>query len=136
MRNLKAEKNILCNGHPFLVHLHYSFQTPEKLYLVMDYIGGGDLFFHLRQRGRYASFTAFLCCGRTRRALGLTNDEHLVVMTPMARFSEKEGAFFAAEVVLALEYLHSYGIVYRDLKVPPTAGGGAEEGRKKKRPDR
>lgn len=54
MRNLKAEKNILCNGHPFLVHLHYSFQTPEKLYLVMDYIGGGDLFFHLRQRGRYA----------------------------------------------------------------------------------
>lgn len=83
VRNLKAEKNILCNGHPFLVHLHYSFQTPEKLYLVMDYIGGGDLFFHLRQRGR---------------------------------FSEKEGAFFAAEVVLALEYLHSYGIVYRDLK--------------------
>jgi serine/threonine protein kinase len=54
VRNLKAEKNILCNGHPFLVHLHYSFQTPEKLYLVMDYIGGGDLFFHLRQRGRYA----------------------------------------------------------------------------------
>jgi hypothetical protein len=43
----------------------------------------------------------------------------VVVVTPMTRFSEKEGAFFAAEVVLALEYLHSYGIVYRDLKVPP-----------------
>lgn len=34
----------------------------------------------------------------------------------MCRFTEKEGAFFAAEVILALEYLHSYGIVYRDLK--------------------
>jgi serine/threonine protein kinase len=61
VRNLKAEKNILCNGHPFLVHLHYSFQTPEKLYLVMDYIGGGDLFFHLRQRGRYTLRPVIFC---------------------------------------------------------------------------
>jgi len=29
--------------------LHYSFQTPDKLYLVMDYINGGELYFHLQR---------------------------------------------------------------------------------------
>lgn len=32
------------------------------------------------------------------------------------RFTEEQARFFAAEMVLALEYLHSLGIIYRDLK--------------------
>eukprot|EP00253_Pinus_taeda_P000191 PITA_00191 len=32
------------------------------------------------------------------------------------RFSESTARFYAAEVVLALEYLHQHGILYRDLK--------------------
>lgn len=35
--------------HPFLLHLYYSFQTKQKLYFVMDYVNGGELFFHLEQ---------------------------------------------------------------------------------------
>ena len=50
---LIAEKNIMLNDNPFLVHLHYSFQTDEKLYFVMDYISGGDLAYHLEQKGRF-----------------------------------------------------------------------------------
>jgi serine/threonine protein kinase len=30
-------------NHPFMVKLHYAFQTPSKLFLVMDYYPGGDL---------------------------------------------------------------------------------------------
>lgn len=37
---LIAEKNIMLNDNPFLVHLHYSWQTPDKLFFVMDYIQG------------------------------------------------------------------------------------------------
>jgi serine/threonine protein kinase len=33
---------------PFIVHMHYAFQTEDKLYLVMDYLPGGELFTYLR----------------------------------------------------------------------------------------
>ncbi len=35
--------------HPFLVGLHYSFQTSTKLYFVLDYVKGGRLSFHLQR---------------------------------------------------------------------------------------
>jgi len=34
--------------------LHYSFQTPDKLYLVMDFINGGELFYHLQSERRFS----------------------------------------------------------------------------------
>ena len=69
--------------HPFIVTLHYAFQTRTRLHFVLDYCSGGELFFHL---GR---------CGRLRESLA---------------------CFYAAEISLALGYLHGKGIVYRDLK--------------------
>lgn len=48
--SLSAERKILeIVEHPFIVELHYAFQTPEKLYFVLDYLNGGELFFHLRK---------------------------------------------------------------------------------------
>lgn len=40
-----AERNVLLKSvqHPFLVGLRYSFQTPEKLYFVLDYVNGGEV---------------------------------------------------------------------------------------------
>jgi len=69
--------------HPFILKLHYSFQCNERLYFLLDYEGGGTLFFHLNKK---------------------------------RRFSEKEVRFYACEMILALEYLHENGIIYRDLK--------------------
>jgi len=49
-----TEKNILQKlVHPFLVNLNYSFQTSEKLYFIMDYINGGELFFHLQKEHKF-----------------------------------------------------------------------------------
>jgi serine/threonine protein kinase len=40
--------------HPFIVSLHYAFQTEGKVYLVMDYLNGGQLFFHLREEAMFS----------------------------------------------------------------------------------
>lgn len=46
LEHTKSEKNILQKlVHPFLVNLNYSFQTSDKLYFIMDYVNGGELFF-------------------------------------------------------------------------------------------
>ena len=86
VRRVLTEHDILAiSNHPFVVTLHYSFQTPKHLYLVMTYCAGGEFFAMLhRQKNR--------------------------------RFSEASAAFYAAEVLIALEYLHLLGLIYRDLK--------------------
>lgn len=42
------ERNILADvRHPFVVKLHYAFQTEGKLYLILNFLRGGDLFHRL-----------------------------------------------------------------------------------------
>lgn len=49
---MKSERAILTKvNHPFVVALRFAFQTEKRLFLVMDYLSGGELFFHLRKRG-------------------------------------------------------------------------------------
>ncbi|KAI5294950.1 hypothetical protein KEM52_002781 [Ascosphaera acerosa] len=52
-----GERNILVRtaqtNSPFIVGLKFSFQTPTDLYLVTDYMSGGELFWHLQKEGRF-----------------------------------------------------------------------------------
>eukprot|EP01104_Vermistella_antarctica_P002448 TRINITY_DN12692_c0_g1_i1.p1 TRINITY_DN12692_c0_g1~~TRINITY_DN12692_c0_g1_i1.p1 ORF type:complete len:442 (+),score=157.22 TRINITY_DN12692_c0_g1_i1:237-1562(+) len=51
----KAEKSILQKiQHPFIVKLNFAFQTDDKLYMILDYINGGELFYHLKKEGRFS----------------------------------------------------------------------------------
>eukprot|EP01132_Coremiostelium_polycephalum_P004193 gene4193-5248_t len=53
--NTIAEKDILKRiNHPFIVKLHYAFQNEKKLYLVMDFINGGQLFYHLQKESMFS----------------------------------------------------------------------------------
>jgi len=38
-------------NHPFILKLHYAFQTPFTLYMIFDYMPGGDLFYHIKKKG-------------------------------------------------------------------------------------
>lgn len=50
-----SERRVLeAVAHPFIVTLMYAFQTPKKLYMVLDFCAGGELFFHLSQAGRFS----------------------------------------------------------------------------------
>lgn len=57
----KMERNILVEmGHPFIVKLHYAFQTAGKLYLILDFLRGGDLFSRLsKEVNHYATYVIY-----------------------------------------------------------------------------
>ena len=50
----KAEKAVLMKlNHPFIVKLHFAFQTADKLYMILDFVNGGELFYHLKNDGHF-----------------------------------------------------------------------------------
>lgn len=58
---MRAERDILTKvEHPFIVQLRYSFQTKSKLYLILDFINGGHLFYHLYRQGIFSEDQARL----------------------------------------------------------------------------
>ncbi|XP_054828119.1 ribosomal protein S6 kinase alpha-5 isoform X3 [Eublepharis macularius] len=70
----KTERQVLehIRQSPFLVTLHYAFQTETKLHLILDYINGGELFTHLSQRERFTEDEVRIYIGEIVLAL-----EHL-----------------------------------------------------------
>ncbi|KAI5054919.1 hypothetical protein GOP47_0030064 [Adiantum capillus-veneris] len=82
--HVKSEKEILQKlDFPFVVNLLGYCQDDKFVYLILEYVGGGDFFGHLRKK---------------------------------EKLDETAARFYAAQVVLCFEYLHSLDIIYRDLK--------------------
>lgn len=56
--NLSAEREVLASiDHPFIVKMHAAFQTKNTLCFVMDNLDGGELFYHLREHGKFSEET-------------------------------------------------------------------------------
>ncbi|EGR34797.1 protein kinase domain protein [Ichthyophthirius multifiliis] len=84
LRHIITERQILEQiDNQFIVKLRYAFQSDTKLYLVVDFMNGGELFYHLQKLGSFSEITT---------------------------------KFYAAQIVLGLQYLHDKNIIYRDLK--------------------
>jgi len=80
------EKNLLSqHQHPMLVNLRAASQSVDTCYMLLDFMGGGDLAYHLD------TITAH-------------------------KFTADTVQFYAAGLLLALQYLHKNGIIHRDLK--------------------
>ncbi|PNF18939.1 Rho-associated protein kinase 2 [Cryptotermes secundus] len=77
------ERDIMAHANSqWIVQLHFAFQDTKYLYMVMDYMPGGDL----------------------------------VNLMSNYDVPEKWAKFYCAEVVLALDAIHSMGFVHRDVK--------------------
>lgn len=75
----KAERAVLESiDHPFLVRLRYAFQTPTKLYMVMPFLRGGELFFHLRKAKRFGEETAKFFAAEIALGLGHLHSKGII----------------------------------------------------------
>ncbi|CCI49951.1 unnamed protein product [Albugo candida] len=80
--------------HPFIVRFYCSFRDSQSLYLVMELCLGGNLLSFIREKLRENEDKGIqdsACCLESTR-------------------------FYMAELVIAIEYLHSKKVVHRDLK--------------------
>lgn len=79
-KHIMAERSVLMKNikHPFLVGLHYSFQTTEKLYFVLDYVNGGELFYHLQRERVFLECRARFYAAEIASALGYLHSLHIV----------------------------------------------------------
>jgi len=80
VRHVMCERRVLTKTtcHPFLVGLHCSFQTHDKLYLVMDYVNGGELFFHLSREKRFSESRARFYAAEIASALGFLHSHNVI----------------------------------------------------------
>ncbi len=78
--SVMAERNVLATTSdcPFLTHVHSTFQTKDRMFFVMEFVQGGDLFFQ-------------------------------ITSTPESRFDAPRARFYAAEIAMALFFLHGKG---------------------------
>ena len=75
--------------NPFLVQLYHAFQEKDRLVMVMEYYQAGSLHMHVN-----------ISLKEERRG-----------------FTEPRACFYLAEVASAIEHLHSYSVIHRDLKL-------------------
>ncbi|KAJ1962235.1 Serine/threonine-protein kinase, partial [Dimargaris xerosporica] len=74
-----AERTVLAQiNHPFIVPLKFSFQSPEKLYLVLAFINGGELFHHLQREGRFDEHRSRFYAAELLSALECLHSYHVV----------------------------------------------------------
>lgn len=77
-----GERDILVRtsaaASPFIVGLKFSFQTPTDLYLVTDYMSGGELFWHLQKEGRFGEDRAKFYIAELVLALEHLHDNDIV----------------------------------------------------------
>ncbi|CAA2957242.1 serine threonine- kinase tricorner-like [Olea europaea subsp. europaea] len=84
VEHVRAERNLLAEvASHFIVKLYYSFQDAEYLYLIMEYLPGGDM---------------------------------MTLLMREDTLSESVAKFYIAQSVLAIESIHKYNYIHRDIK--------------------
>lgn len=120
---MRTEREVLTAiRHPFVVELHYSFQTPTRLYLVLDFVNGGHLFFQLYKQGFFMEDLARFYTAEIILAVSHLHRYGRSPPSPLFLFKKNGIAWSQNPQVLThrctllLNGWASQGIMHRDLK--------------------
>ena len=111
---LKNEVEILSKvDHPNIISLYDIFDTKERLYLVMElYISLTQMWVALNTTSSRPDSSVHSCSCR------VTGGELFERIVEREQYKESEACIVMKQLFAAIAYLHSLGIVHRDLKVP------------------
>eukprot|EP00956_Cyclotella_meneghiniana_P021521 scaffold39321_cov61-Cyclotella_meneghiniana.AAC.2 len=123
VENVLAERNILTKiaNHPFIVTMHASFQTKEKLFIIMDFCAGGELFLKLGREGIFRERTAAFYLAEITLAL-----EHLHSVNVLHRDLKPENILLNSDGHCVLT---DFGLAKDFSRDGDSNGGGDEDGR-------
>jgi len=93
VEHVKTEKVILQEiSHPYIVNLTGAFQDDKNLYLLLEYVIGGEFFSHLRKAGRFPNDTSVFYSGQVALVF-----EHLHNLTILYRDLKPENLLLDKE---------------------------------------
>ena len=76
IKHVMDERNIMMElHHPFLINLRSSFQSSTHLFFCMDFINGGELYYHLQKERRFSEGRTKLYCAEITAALAYLHDK-------------------------------------------------------------
>ena len=79
MDSLKLEKEILYEmNHPFIVGMDYVFSDETRIYFLMDFVKGGELFRHLVKVRRFSHHQAQFMIAQIAIALGHLHEKNII----------------------------------------------------------
>lgn len=106
VESTKLEKEILLKAkHPFFVKMSYIFQTDQKIYFVMNFIRGGELFTHLQSEKRFKEERARFYAAQIISAIGYLHKKKIIYrdIKPENILMGEDGYLYLADFGLAKE---------------------------------
>lgn len=109
-------------SHPFILRLHYSFQCSQKLYLLLDYEGGGSLFFHLVKKRRFTENEVLFYACEIILALEYLHSKNIIYrdLKPENILISEDGHIRLTDFGLAKKLVE-------EAKVNPQVAGGEKD---------
>ena len=111
----KAERSILEEvKHPFIVDLKFAFQTNGKLYLILEYLSGGELFMHLEREGIFMEDMACFYLAEITMALGHLHSKGIIYrdLKPENILLDMSGHIKLTDFGLCKESIHEGSITH------------------------
>ena len=139
-QTLKERNALITINHPFIVSAKYTFQTETAVFIALDYVPGGELLKQLEIEGENNDYYDDVsddsynysksdddmysksCDDSNSKSscieldLSTCNSITLYDDKNFGGFDLKRARFYAAQLALAIQYLHSVGFIHRDLK--------------------